>query len=471
MIWIILGAGLILRLIGLNQSLWLDEGINIMAAKSFSLFGMVTQYAIADFHPPGWFVILWVWGKLFGYSEISVRLPSVIFGVLTMYITYLLGKKIVSKNLGLLAALLLCINPLHIYYSQEARMYSLASLAVAINILLLIKIIKGEKVSLIFLVISNLGILLSDYVAYFIFPAQLVLILLLRQKETIKKWVLGLAGALVLFAVWLPVFLSQLNTGASASANLPTWKFIVGGFDFKTIPLTFVKFIIGRISLADKVIYAALVLPICSLFVFSLWRGVKNLDSLSRKLLVAWLIVPILSATVISLFIPVYSYFRVLFIVPAFVILLASGLLSFKTKARYFFLTVIILIEIFCSLVYLLNPNYQRDDWKGLVNYYKNLQPEVLLFESSGTLPPFDYYASGNLNAKGALKDFPAKDESSVSDLDNLLKEYRDAYLVDYLVQISDPNRLVAKKLERLGYKEKDTKDFHGVGFVYHYKK
>ncbi|MBU1031365.1 glycosyltransferase family 39 protein, partial [Patescibacteria group bacterium] len=188
MIWIILTTGLCLRLISLNQSLWLDEAINVMAAKSFSLFGMVTQYAVADFHPPGWFAILWIWGKLFGYSEIAVRLPSVIFGVLTIYITYLIGKKLISGKLGLLAALLLSINPLHIYYSQEARMYSLAAFAVAVNVYLLVKLIKGERVNLIFLISGNLLVLLSDYIAYFIFPAQFIFLILAKKREILKKW-------------------------------------------------------------------------------------------------------------------------------------------------------------------------------------------------------------------------------------------------------------------------------------------
>lgn len=470
MIWGILITGLLLRLISLNQSLWLDEAINIQAAKSFSLVGMLTEYAVADFHPPGWFVILWFWGKLFGYSEIVMRLPSVIFGVLTISTTYLIGKKLVSKNVGLLAALLLSINPLHIYYSQETRMYALATLAVAINILLLIKIIKGEKVNLIFLIVSNLGILLSDYIAYFIFPAQLIF-LLFTKKEVVKRWAMAFVGALILSIWWLPIFLRQLDVGATASANLPTWKFVVGAFDFKTVPLTFVKFIIGRISLADKVLYAAILLPVAGLFTYLLWRGAKNLGNLPRNLNLTWVIVPVLLVATTSIFIPVYSYFRVLFIIPAFVILIANGILSFKNKLRHVFLVVVMLIQVFCALVYLLNPNYQREDWKGLVSFFKSVESPIILFESSGTFPPFDYYAEGTLNAKGALKDFPVKDESSVADLGALLNDFKEVYLVDYLIEISDPKRLVAAKLNELGYKETDIENFNGVGFVYHYVK
>ncbi len=476
MIWAVLGLGLVLRLISLNQSLWLDEAINVMAARSFSLWGMVTQYAVADFHPPGWFIILWVWGKTFGYSEIAVRIPSVIIGVLTIYITYLLGKKLISKNVGLIAALLLAINPLHIYYSQEARMYALAALAVSLNMLLFIDFVKGGKGNkggmgnMVIYVLSNVLVLLSDYVAYLIFPAQLIFLVFLK-RDAIKSWLVYLVLAAIAGIWWWPVFLKQLDTGSVASANLPTWKFVVGGFDFKTIPLTFVKFIIGRISLANKVLYAAALLPVVLLFGYLLWQGAKQIASLPRRILLIWLIIPPVIATLVSLFIPVYSYFRMLFVIPGFVILIAGGILSFKKKLQYSFLAGVILTQIFCALVYLLNPNYQRDNWKGMVSYFRNIQPEIILFESSGTLPPFDYYAGGSLNAKGALKDFPARDDSAVAGLSELLKEKKEIYLVDFLVQISDPNRLVAKKLTELGYQEKEIKDFHGVGFVYLYEK
>mgnify|MGYP001595044439 CR=1 FL=1 len=465
MIWIILILGLILRLISLNQSLWLDEAINTLAVKNYSLFDLITQYARADFHPPGWFIILWFWGKLFGYSEIAVRIPSVIFGAITIYITYLIGKKLVSRKLGIIAALLISVNPLHIYYSQEARMYALATLAVSVSILLFLKAVKGEKPNLFFLILSNIFVLLSDYIAYFIFPAQLVFLWFYR-KEFLKKWFIALLLAVTSGFWWLPTFLGQFDVGSVASANLPTWKLVAGAFDFKTLPLTFVKFIIGRISLADKTLYAAVLLPICSLFAYLIFKGVKYLNDSPKKILLAWIIIPPLIATIISFVIPVYNYFRVLYILPSFIILVSLGILSMK-RFKYIFLSLVILIELFCALVYLLNPLYQREDWKGLVSFFRN-KPALILFESSGTLPPFDYYAGGELKAKGALKDFPAKYESDVVDL---IETEREIYLVDYLVQISDPNRLVAKRLTNLGYKQLDIKNFTGVGFVYHYVK
>lgn len=461
----ILFFSLILRIISLNQSFWLDEAINVLAAKSYSFVDLVTQYSKADFHPPGWFIILWVWGRAFGFSEIAVRIPSVIFGVLTIWLVYLISKKLISREVGIISAILLAINPLHIYYSQEARMYSLATLVVSINIFLLIKVIKKEKLNLFLLILSNIGVLASDYIAYFIFPAQFVFLLIFK-KEMLKKWLIALSSALLLGIWWIPTFIAQLDVGSVAAANLPTWKFVNGAFDFKTLPLTFIKFIIGRISLTDKLLYSAVLLPVCSLFAFLLYKGVKSINNFSKKLLIILIIIPLFIATAISLVVPVYSYFRVLYILPLFLILVSLGILSFKNRLGYISLGLVILIELFCTFVYLWNPLYQREDWRGVVNYLKSMKVSLILFESSGTLPPFDYYAKGELNAKGALKDFPARNDRDVVDFTG-----ENIYLVDYLVQISDPDRLVAKKLAQLGYKQTDIKNFIGVGFVYHYKK
>lgn len=471
MIWIILLSTLVLRLISLNQSLWLDEAINTLAVKHYGFYDLITQYARADFHPPGWFILLWFWTKLFGYSEIAIRIPSVIFGMLSVWVIYLIGKKIHSEKLGLVAALLLCVNPLHIYYSQEGRMYMMATLAVSINVFILLKLIKGERTNFLMLLFSNVFVMSSDYLAYLIFPAQLVLILLFK-KSLVKQWAIAIGGAILIGIWWLPVFLGQFNIGSLVSSQLPTWKLVVGGFDYKTLPLTFVKFIIGRISLSNKFFYVGILVPICSFFGYAIWRGIKSVDYLSKYYLLLWLIVPPILATMISIFIPVYNYFRVLFVIPAFVILISLGIYSFQKKVQYTVLIIAVVIEIFSSFVYLLDPSFHREDWRGLVQSFHNLPKDsLILFESSGNLPPFDYYAQGKLPAAGALKDFPAKDENDLVNLQDLLKEVRNVYLVNYLIDISDPQRLVDSKLRNLGYRQIEINNFNGVGFVFHYRK
>src|SRR3990167_6716122 len=115
---------LVLRLVNINQSLWLDEGINAVFAGNLSFRQLIFDYPLGDFHPPLYHVILKVFILIFGNSEFFLRLPSVLFGTMTVFVTYLIGKSLFDVRTGLIGALLLSTSPLGIYYSQEARMYS-----------------------------------------------------------------------------------------------------------------------------------------------------------------------------------------------------------------------------------------------------------------------------------------------------------------------------------------------------------
>src|SRR3989304_9460645 len=98
MITLILIAGLIRRFFKLDQSLWLDEAINITFVKNLNLHSLVFEYSIGDFHPPLYHIIMRGWVLLFGTSEITVRLPSVILGLATIYVVYLIGRKLFEEK-------------------------------------------------------------------------------------------------------------------------------------------------------------------------------------------------------------------------------------------------------------------------------------------------------------------------------------------------------------------------------------
>ncbi len=201
MILLILLLGLILRIIALNQSLWLDEAINVVNAENLDLFSFLIKYPVGDFHPPLYFFVIWVWGRLFNFSEMVIRFPSIIFGLGTIFTTYLFAKDLFNeqgsfsnKKVGLLSVLLLTLSPLHVYYSQEARMYSLAAFGAILSFYFLNKVFKGDKYSGIFYIISTAMILYSDYVACFVIPAQLFFIVFWKKEffnNGTSKWVYG----------------------------------------------------------------------------------------------------------------------------------------------------------------------------------------------------------------------------------------------------------------------------------------
>ncbi|EKE12574.1 MAG: hypothetical protein ACD_13C00166G0001, partial [uncultured bacterium] len=86
----VLILAVILRLVSLNQSLWLDEATSANVAV-MSLPDFFNKFIPADFHPPLYYLFLMGWSRVFGISEISLRIPSVIFGVATVYFVYLIA--------------------------------------------------------------------------------------------------------------------------------------------------------------------------------------------------------------------------------------------------------------------------------------------------------------------------------------------------------------------------------------------
>lgn len=465
--WILLVA-LILRLITLNQSLWLDEAINVLAAKNLGFWQYVTGYPLGDFHPPGYFALLWIWTRAFGFSEIAVRLPSVILGVGTVGLTYLSGKELFSKRVGLLAGLLITLAPLHLYYSQEARMYSLAAFSVALSYYLFFKIIRDGHQYLFFYGCSVMMVLYSDYVAYLALASQLVSAVLFYPAK-LKSIILGLLGGAISILPWLLIFPQQLFGGEQTVQRVSGWAKVVGGTDLKNFLLIFIKTIVGRVSFSDKLVYGLVVVPIGIFYSFIVGQGLRKITRGSWLLLI-WFFLPIFGAYLISLTIPVLSYFRMIFILPALYLLLACGFTKLNNQKFRYLLIVFLLINFIFIGGYYLNPAFQREDWRGLVKFLnqQNLNNTLILFEDSNLPAPFKYYNQTKITSSGALKTFPARQPNDVVDFEKV-NNIEKVYLVNYLVEISDPRQLVRNKLINLNYVLSNTYDFPGVGFIYEY--
>lgn len=464
MIWLILVVGLVYRLISLNQSLWLDEGIVVQLVKTPSLVELVTQRAWYDLHPPGYHILLWGWTQLFGWSEISLRMPSVLMGVATIGVVYLIGRELVSRKVGLIAGWLVAINPLLLYYSQEARMYQMATFGVALHFYYFVRLIQGKRCTY-GLILSSLIVLLSDYVAYFSFLAELVA-LLVWYRAKLKDWLRSLVPGALIWLWWLPIFVKQVTEAQSAAALLPVWQKVVGGFEIKTLGLTGVKMMLGRISLVDKGVYGVVAgvsgLIYLSVVARSVWWQWQQV-----KVVLVMALVPVLVAWLGSLALPIFSYFRVLFCVPFVALVLAIGLSEWRRWGAV--LTVVIsFISLVSGGYYLTNAEFQREDWRGTVRFLsqKQLPESAVMVESNGSFAPYDYYGGRLLKTIFGLERIPANSRVDLIDLEAELAHIKQVYLLEYLIDITDPKRLLGAQLGILGWKEVAIYDFHGVGFV-----
>ncbi|TXH07229.1 MAG: hypothetical protein E6R05_00670, partial [Candidatus Moraniibacteriota bacterium] len=293
----ILAFALILRLVLINQSLWLDEAIQALALMG--KMGPLMTYALADFQPPLYHFIGWLWTNIAGYSEFALRTPSLLAGLGTVYFAAKLGSLLGGKKLMYLTGLLAATNPLLIYYSQEGRTYGLTTFFVTAAMFYFIKTLKSPtRNSLILYGLFSALFLWTSYLTWFLHLILFVYTLVLKRRDILI--IQFISGATLI--LWLPSLYKSLQVGLSTVKNSPEWGNVVGGISLKALVLTWVKAVIGRISFAPPWIYGAVV----SLVFILHTRVLLALKNTPTPILL-WLgSIPVIA--LISLLLPVYSY-------------------------------------------------------------------------------------------------------------------------------------------------------------------
>jgi|SaaInlStandDraft_6_1057023.scaffolds.fasta_scaffold31602_2 uncharacterized membrane protein len=369
---------LILRLPIMTSSLWLDESIQALALMG--KMGPLLTYALSDFQPPIYHLILSAWTSLVGFSEFALRTPSLLAGLGTVYF----GRKLASalnKKAGTIAGLLLATNPLLIYYSAEGRTYMMTTFFVTASFYYLLSLLvsqKRHKLLAICYMLSTMFALWSSYLAWIIIFFQLAYVV------SQKKWQLTRLAFLTFLSLipWLPSLIDSIGIGLSTMSHSPEWGRVVGGISGKAIALTWVKAVIGRISFTNKYLYAGIIALIAALHSHILTR-VKG----KYTLLTVSIIGTVLFASLISLVVPIYSYFRLLFLVPLLLTLLALGL---SKLPRTVTVLMVVLNLVFVGIFYL-SPAFHHEDWRSLTSYL-NSQDGIVALPSLAQNAPLRYY-------------------------------------------------------------------------------
>lgn len=461
---LVLSLAFVMRLIVINQSLWLDEAIGAIVVKAFSFMDILLKFPLSDNHPPLYYLILKAWSMIFGYSELSLRFPSVIFGVATIFLVYKIAKEF-TKISPLIPSILLATSPLHIYYSQEARMYAFAAFLATGAIYFFLKTFKGAKLSdwIAFCVFYTL-LPFSDYVPVFLFPVFLIYALYERGGwDWWKKFILMNLPLLALGIYWLPIFLKQSEAGKQLLITLPAWREIAGGATFKQLGVFWSKFVLGRISFFNKFIYYGLVLAASVPVSLLLSKSLRNWKE--NGIFWFWLVVPVALGFAASVFFPAFIYFRLIFVLPAFYLLIALG------KSR-FLITLVIIFNLIGWGIYVFDGSQQREDWRGAAAYVsKNAQEgEIAIFENPEPFAPYRWYWDGKVESNGATDSIAADLVKTEAHTKNLVNGKTGVYYFEYLKDLEDPTGIVQKTLIVNNFKETGRVSFNGVGFIVHYQ-
>ena len=136
----LIGLGLRLYTIG-SESLWLDEGFSVLAAKR-PLRDIWFFVRATDVHPPLYYMILHFWIGWFGDSETALRMLSAIIGTLSLPLMYGLGRDLTDRKTAGLATLMAAISVYHIYFAQEVRGYSLFAFLALLSMIFWIRLVS-----------------------------------------------------------------------------------------------------------------------------------------------------------------------------------------------------------------------------------------------------------------------------------------------------------------------------------------
>ncbi len=177
---LILGTALRLYELG-KDSFWMDEVFTtIRAHESIS---SIIQGTSIPLHNLFVHVALY-----FGKSEFIIRFPSVIFGVLSIFLLYKIGKEFYGTNEGIIAAFLLSISQYHIRYSREARFYSPFVFFSLLTLFFFYKAIKENKrIWWIGFLLSTILNIFTHLYAWFVLAIEFSFILLLLVQNKFSR--------------------------------------------------------------------------------------------------------------------------------------------------------------------------------------------------------------------------------------------------------------------------------------------
>jgi 4-amino-4-deoxy-L-arabinose transferase-like glycosyltransferase len=212
--WIVAGltvVAAVLRFATLGvQAYHHDEIVTASRLLRGSFWHAMDAVGFSESAPPLYYALAWFWTQLTGTGEYGLRSISALAGVATVPVVFLIGQELRGRRAGLMAAALAAVNPMLLWYSQEARAYALLVLFCSISFLYCSRALRhGRRRDFTLWGIASGLALATHYFAVFAVAAEVFLLLRRRGRDSLAGlWIIGLAGLLL-----APLAIHQMSYG------------------------------------------------------------------------------------------------------------------------------------------------------------------------------------------------------------------------------------------------------------------
>jgi hypothetical protein len=199
-------AGVLLVLVraivpGWATPLWLDESFTGAIATAPNLSALI-DWCLHELSGPVYYGFIWVWAQIFGASDFSLRLPSLLFAVLAPLVILRWGHA--ERDVRITWALLVGLWLPGSFYASEARPYALLILLAVLQAITFVRLIdSGGRHRAIMWAVISAAMVLTHFHATIITGIQGLLYLVLRRREAARTWSAALVFVPVGGWMWL----------------------------------------------------------------------------------------------------------------------------------------------------------------------------------------------------------------------------------------------------------------------------
>lgn len=386
----LIGLAFALRMIGLDaQSLWRDE-VDAIRFAGRPLAEVLQLFAMPGQNGPLFYLVLRPWLAIAGLSEFALRFFSVVFGTLAVPLVHRLGRRLFPSlpSLALLAAFLTASSPYLVWYGQEGKMYALGVALVLFSMDRYLAALEqgGWHRWLLYIVATSFAFYVH-LIAALMVPAQAAIFFLLDRGARKARWKPWLVSMAALTLPYLPLLRWQLPMLLASGDS---------GYRFVPMP-DMVLSLLGNYSLG--VVQRPTPWTLALILGLLLAAGLLWKDHRSRFLglgaLICWLLIPVLGFFLLTLVRPMYTARYLIFVLPAYLLLLAAGLVAIGRYSRLIamlWLAVLVITSGWGTWLQIRTP--LKADFRNATSYVvSHMAPgDLILFQIPYGRHSFDYY-------------------------------------------------------------------------------